>query len=160
VSSQDFCQEFTLMQVGKMEEDALALPSCLEDSQTQLQLFKTCTAHKMTHLFAANVLCNSSKLPDQCHLWNSKMTKAITAMHDTFLSGLTNRSSLPLNAHLISIMSTNKGGLGLPHPCCVAIPTLILNMKHCINYSTEGVWVGHTSKAGQLPSSITSLFEN
>jgi hypothetical protein len=114
----------------------------------------------MTHLFAADVLCNSSKLLDQWHLWNSTMTKAITAMHDKFLAGLTNRSSPPLHAHLISSMSTNKGGLGLPHPRCVAIPTLILSMKRCINYSTEGVWVGNTTKAVQLPASITSLFAN
>ena len=33
-------------------------------------------------------------------------------------------------------------------------------MKRCINYSTEGVWVINTSKAGTLPSSITSLFTN
>ena len=79
-----------MAQIEKMEEDALALLSGLEDSQTQLQLFKTCTSHKMTHLFAADVLCNSSKLPDQWHLWNSTMTKAITAMHDKFLAGLTN----------------------------------------------------------------------
>ena len=57
-------------------------------------------------------------------------------------------------------MSTNKGGLGLPHPRCVAIPTLILSMKRCINYSTEGVWVGNTTQAVKLPSSITSLFAN
>ena len=136
MGSQAFCQEFLLTQVGKMEEDVLVLLSGLEDFQIQLQLFKTCTDHKMTHLFAADVLCNSSKLPDQCHLWNSSMTKAITAMHYKFLSGLTNRSSLPLHAHLISSMSTNKGGLGLPHPRCIAIPTLILSMKRCINYST------------------------
>jgi hypothetical protein len=57
-------------------------------------------------------------------------------------------------------MSTNKGGLGLPHPRCVAIPTLVLGLKRCIEYTTQGVWVGNTSAPVPLPSSITSLFEN
>jgi len=33
-------------------------------------------------------------------------------------------------------------------------------MKRCINYSTQGVWVGNTRKPVQFPSSITSLFTN
>jgi len=143
-----------------MDADATVLLSGLDDFQTQLQLFKTCTLHKMTHLFATDVLCSTYKLPDHWHLWNSDMMKATTALQDKFLVGLTNRSSIPLHAHLISSISTNKGGLGLPHPRCVAIPYLIMSMKRCINYSTQGVWVGNTTKPVHLPSSITSLFAN
>ena len=112
-----------------MDADDTVLLSGLDDFQTQLQLFKTYTSHKMTHLFAADVLCNASKLPDHWHLWNSDMTKATTSLQDKFLAGLTNQSSILLHAHLISNMSTNKGGLGLPHPRCVVIPTRILSMK-------------------------------
>ena len=87
------------------------------------------------------------------------MTKAISSLQDKFLAGLTHRSSTPLHVYLVSSMSTNKGGLGLPHPRCVAISTLILSMKHCINHSTQGVWVGNTTIPVQLspPPSHPSL---
>ena len=55
-------------------------------------------------------------------------------------------------------ISDDKGGLGLQHPRCTAIPTLVLNMKRCIKYSSQGVWVGCTSDPLKLHTAITSLF--
>ena len=112
--------------------------SCLKSlavqpSQTMLQMFKTCTIHKMTHLYASDVITEGvANLPNNWHLWRSKMSDEFTNMTNSFLSEVTGRSSIPDHAMLISNMSTNKGGLGLQHPRCTAIPTLVLNMKRCI----------------------------
>jgi len=68
IRSQALCQNFIKEQVAKMDADTTVLFSGLEDFQTQLQLFKTCTSHKMTHLFVADVLCKKIKLPDHWQL--------------------------------------------------------------------------------------------
>ena len=48
----------------KAVKNSQALIDGLDSDQTILQLFKTCTAHKMTHLFAADVLTSDfSDLP-------------------------------------------------------------------------------------------------
>ena len=142
-----------------MQSDADLILAGLDDPQTQLQLFKTCTAHKLTHLYAADVL-NSNELPNNWHLWSSDLADEVTTLTKNFLTKLTNRSSLPDHALLISNMSTRKGGLGLQHPRCVAIPAMIFSVKRCLEYTTQGVWVGNTHGTVQLPTSITSLFDN
>ena len=109
IGSQSFCQEFITAQVTKMEADLKKILAGLDDLQTQLQLFKTCTSHKTTHLFAVYVFC-SDKLPNNWHLWGSPTTHSITKIYRNFLAHLTNRSSVPSYALLISSMSTNKGG--------------------------------------------------
>jgi len=57
IGSQAFCQNFIKEQVAKMDANATVSLSVRNDFQTQLQLFKTCTSHNITHLFAADVLC-------------------------------------------------------------------------------------------------------
>ena len=126
-----------------------------------LQIFKSCTVHKMTHLFVADVLSSDeSKLPNNWHLWSSDMSDQFTLMINNFLSSLTDRTSIPDHAQLISNMSTNKGGIGLQHPRCTAIPSLILSFKRCIEYTSQGVWIGRTEEPVKLPRNITSMYEN
>ena len=81
-------------------------------------------------------------------------------MTNSFLSEVTGRSSIPDHAMLISNMSTNKRGLGLQHPRCTAIPTLVLHMKRCIEYSSQGVWMGRTLDPVILPTAVALLFTN
>ena len=87
IGLQAFCQNFIKEQVAKMDADATVLLSGLDDFQIHLQLFKTCTSHKMTHIVAADVLCSTSKIPDHWHLWNSNMTKAITPLQEKIPDG-------------------------------------------------------------------------
>ena len=116
-----------------------------------LQIFKICTVHKMTHLFV---------VPNNWHLWSSDMSDQFTLMINDFLASLTDRTSIPDHAQLISNMSTNKGGIGLQHPRCTAIPSLILSFKRCIEYTSQGVWIGRTEEPVKLPRNITSMYEN
>ena len=37
---------------------------------------------------------------------------------------------------------------------------MIFSVKRCLEYTTQGVWVGNTHDTVQLPTSITSLFDN
>ena len=51
IGSSSFCKDFIKEQVHKMRSDADLILTVLDDPQTQLQLFKTCTTHKLTHLY-------------------------------------------------------------------------------------------------------------
>merc|ERR1739844_157954 len=57
-------------------------------------------------------------------------------------------------------MSTKQGGLGLVDPRTSAIPTLLLQLRKCIQYSTDGVWVSKTQPNVPLPPNISSLFRH
>ena len=96
-------------------------------------MFKTCTIHKMTHLYASDVITEGvTNLLNNWHLWRSEMSDEFTNMTNSFLSEVTGHSSIPDHAMLISNMSTNKGELGLQYPHCTVIPTIVLNMKRYI----------------------------
>ena len=115
----------------------------------------------MTHLFTSDVLnCNESDLPNNWHLWSSDMSDQFTIMITNFLADLTDRSSIPDHSLLISNMSTSKGGVGLQHPRCTAIPALILTLRRCIEYTQQGVWIGKTEEPVRLPRNVTSFYEN
>ena len=114
IGSQSFCRDFIMRQLENAKVDAKKITEGLDDSQTMLQMFKTCTIHKMTHLYASDVVTEGvANLPNNWHLWRSKMSDEFTNMTNSFLSEVTGRSSIPDHAMLISNMSTNKGGLGL-----------------------------------------------
>jgi len=113
IGSQSFCQVSIAAQVEKMEANSTTNLSGLDDLQTQPRLFKTCTSHKMTHLFAADALC-SNKLPNNWYIWDSPTTNSITKIYSNFMAHMTNRNLLTSHTRLISSMSTNKGGLALP----------------------------------------------
>ena len=161
IGSQKYCQDFIMGRMKKAIEASKSILEGLEDRQTMLQVFKACTVHKMTHLFAADVLnCDESKLPNNWHLWSSDMSDQFTIMIRDFLASLTDRTSIPDHSLLISNMSTNKGGVGLQHPRCTAIPSLILTLKRCIEYTNQGVWIGRTEDPVKLPRNVTILYEN
>ena len=133
----------------------------LDDDQTILQLFRTCTAHKMTHLFKADVLTKPFEdLPNNWNLWDSDMAQEFTMMVDNVLSTITKRDTVPDHSLLISSMSTKSGGLGIQHPRSAAIPTFVFNTRRCIQYASEGVWLGPTESLVTLPSYITDLYDN
>ena len=48
----------------------------------------------------------------------------------------------------------------LQHPCCTVIPTLVLSMKRCIGYTSQGFCVGHTLDPVKLPTHITSVYSD
>ena len=151
IGSSSFCKDFIKEQVHKMQSDGDLILAGLDDPQTQLQLFKTCTAHKLTHLYAADVL-NSNELPNNWHLWSSDLADEVTTLTKNFLTKLTNRSSLPDHALLISNMSTRKGGLGLQHPRCVAIPAMILSVKRNTQHKVSGLGIPRAQYNYQPPS--------
>src|SRR5210317_1738027 len=143
----------------KAVDNSQAVIDGLDSDQTILQLFKSCTAQKMTHLFAADVLnFEFDDLPRNWHLWDSEMGEAFTKMVEDVLSTLTNRDTVPSHARLISTMSTANGGLGIQHPQSTAIPAFVLSTRRVLQYTTNGVWIGHTLPPVTLPSSITCLF--
>ena len=163
VGSRRFCLGFIRDQMASARAASTRILDGLDDKQTRLQLFKTCTIHKLTHLFASDVLASDierHRVGGPWHVWDSAMATDFSAMVDDFIATLTDRTDLPLHAHLIACMSSNCGGLGLQHPRCTAISTFVLNTKRCIEYTTNGVWVGRTSAPVGLPPCITSLYEN
>merc|ERR1719291_1483287 len=88
------------------------------------------------------------------------MTAKFDKMSSDFLGSLTRQQKLPLSAQLIASLSVRRGGLGIPDPSSVAIPTFILNLRRCIQYSMEGVWIGHNRKTVRLPSHMTDLYKD
>lgn len=147
-------------QLQKAKENATKILEDLDDSQTKLQVSRQCTVHKITHLFASDVLTSQlSDLPNNWHVWRSSMCDVFSTMVNNFLSELLLRDDLPCHAQLIASMPTNQGSLGIQHPRCTAIPSCVLTVKRCIEYTSEGVWVGkiHNHNRVQLPPTITSL---
>jgi len=159
IGSPSFCSTFIMNIMKKAVANSNALIDGLDNDQTILQLFKTCTAHKMTHLFAADVLQRDyADLPVNWNLWHSDMASAFNKMVEDVLSKLTNRTTVPSHTTLISSISTSNGGLGIQHPQSTAIPAFILSTRRVLQYATNGVWIGDTLPPVQLPSSITCLF--
>jgi len=161
IGNNEFCKAFISAQLAKAKVDASKILEGLDDLQTKLQVFRQCTVHKMTHLFASDVLIgNMSKLPKNWHLWNSAMCTEFNEMVDSFLCSILQRPTLPSHAHIIASMSSNEGGLGLQNPRCTAIPSCVLTLKRCIDFTQKGVWVGKVNDRVTLPSTITSLFKD
>ena len=125
-----------------------------------LRIFKTCTVHKLTHLFASDVVnTEPDALPPDWNLWSSPMSNAFSTMLNDFLSQLLGLKDLPPHAHVIATVSLSNGGLGLQHPRLAAIPSFILSTKRCIDYATNGVFLPHRPSAIHLPPSLRSLFQ-
>jgi hypothetical protein len=131
----------------------------LDSNQAILQVFRNCTAHKMTHLFAADVVQHPMKdMPDNWNMWNSDMTSAFSEMIDSLICSVTNRDSIPRHSHLISTMATARGGLGIQHPRNAAIPTFILTTRRNLQFANDGIWMGDTLDKAILPNQIKSLY--
>ena len=161
IGCKSFCDDFIMQAIKKAISNCDKIIDGLDSDQTVLQIFRACTAHKMTHLFAADVLNNKlNDLPRNWYLWESEMADEFSNMIDKVISSVTRRPSIPAHAHLIAIMSTKNGGLGIPHPRSQAIPTFIINTKRCIQYATDGIWIDQTSPKILLPPYITDLYTN
>ena len=72
LGSPKFCTDFIMGIMEKAVANSKAVIAGLESGQTILQqLFKTCTAHKMTHLFAADALKSDyDELPNNWNLYH------------------------------------------------------------------------------------------
>ena len=159
LGSTSFCTSFIMDILSKAVSNSKALIDGLDSDQTILQLFKICTAHKMTHLFVADVLNNEfDDLPNHWHLYHSDMATAFNSMVEDVLSKLTNRSSVPPHVGFISSISTSNGGLGIQNPRSTAIPAFMLTTRRVLQYTTSGVWIGKTLPPVQLPTAITCLY--
>eukprot|EP00956_Cyclotella_meneghiniana_P031932 scaffold85671_cov23-Cyclotella_meneghiniana.AAC.1 len=141
IGSRSFCNTFLIKAMTKAQQDASKLMSGLDDLQTKLRLFSTCTVHKLTHLFTSDVYTNiTNGLPNNWYCWEGAFNGEFSTMINTMLEHITQTQDLPLHSQLISMMSINQGGLGLPHPMYSAIPTAVITTKRCIQFATEGVW--------------------
>ena len=72
------------------------------------------------------------------------MTTQFNAMMCNVLAHITDREIIPANSFHISTMSVSQGGLGLIDPRSSSIPTLMLQIRKCIQYSQTGVRVSQT----------------
>lgn len=161
IGSPAFCSDFILNMVRQTVEASNKIINGLDSDQTILQLFCMCTAHKLTHLFAADVLTKDfDDLPDNWNLYDSDMAADFNGMIDGVLSSITRRDSVPDHALLISTMATQAGGLGIPHPRSTTIPAFMLNLKRSLQYVHEGVWIGCTDPLVTLPCTITDLYSD
>jgi hypothetical protein len=161
IGSHSFCQAFLQNALTTANNDATKLTTSLESLQTILRLYSVCTVHKLTHLFGCDVINSDlSSLPPDIHLWNSDLTDNFSRMTENILTDITNSHSLPAHAHIIANMSIKQGGLGLQHPRLNAITSFMLSTKRSLQYSHQGVWLGHNSPQPILPHSISSLYSD
>ena len=125
------------------------------------QLFKTCTIHKLTHLFLSDVFeTNYDQPSDEWMGWKSDPSFQFTTMIKDMVSSLMNKTSIPHHIYLISTMGTSQGGLGLLHSTTLAVPTFMLASRKCIQYAVNGVWIGGIRPPVPLPDNITSFYKN
>ena len=79
-------------------------------------------------------------------------------MTESVLASLMGVPSVPDASIYMASMSTQYGGLGIQNPRATAIPSFVINVKRCLGYVNNGVWVGHNHPTVTLPNSITSLW--
>jgi hypothetical protein len=161
IGSYSFCQTFIMNTLNQASQDAVHILTKLDDLQTSLRIFSMCTAHKVTHLFSHDVLnANLDELPSNFWLWDSPMTARFNDMTADFIANITKQQSLPTHSQLISNISIREGGLGIKTPRTCAINTYMSNCKRCLQYSTQGVWLGFNKPRPQLPTPIKILYQD
>ena len=161
IGNDTFCENFHLSRVEAALSDSKKILQGLNDKQTMLRVFKTCTVHKLTHLFASDVASSpTSSLPPQWNLWSSNLCNKFSSMLNEFLQELMGVHSIPAHSHILSTLSLSNGGLGLQHPRLAAIPSFMLTIKRAINFAIKGVHLPFTPSAIQLPASLTNLYSN
>jgi hypothetical protein len=161
IGSKSFCQQFITNKLAGAQSDASKILNGLEDSQTMVQIYRQCTAHKLTHLFTSDVIANADldALPRHWHLWDSQLATDFRTMTEAFLTNITRADDYSHFAHFMSAVPTRQGGLGIAHPKQTAIPTCILSIKRCLSFCLNGVWVGMNRERQALPHCITSLYK-
>jgi hypothetical protein len=144
IGSKSFFEDFINKAMAKAKSDVEKIVSGLEDLQTIMKIYSTCTVHKMTHHFPSDVImADHATLPDCYYFWESPITQAFTKMTNSLIYRLTETTELPAHAEIISSLTTNQGGLGLQHPRANAIPAFMTTMKRCLKYSAQEVWLGY-----------------
>ena len=64
VGSTSFCQNFIAKAMSNAASDSVQLLQSIESEQTALQLFRQCTVHKLTHLYASDVMAANGDIND------------------------------------------------------------------------------------------------
>ena len=83
VDNKDFCDAFIMDMLSKAIKTSHSLISNLDSAQTIVQLFKMRTVHKLTHLFASDVVtCPYQDLSNNWNVWESDMSKGFSDMID------------------------------------------------------------------------------
>ena len=107
IGSHTFFRDFILRQLENAKADTKKITHGLEDFETMLQILKTCTVHKMTHLYVPNIPTEGvDNLPNNWHLWSSDVSDEFIKTTNSFLAEVTGCSSTPDHAMLISNLHT------------------------------------------------------
>eukprot|EP00956_Cyclotella_meneghiniana_P005015 scaffold6196_cov69-Cyclotella_meneghiniana.AAC.1 len=160
IGSHLFCADFLQSAMAKATSDSKKILTGLDDVQSMMKVYSTCTAHKLTHLFGTDVINTpTAELPSNYFLWNSNLTKGFSEMTNSFIQSAICSEPLPPHAELITSMSIKAGGLGLQHPLTCAVTQFMLTTKRCLQYCHDGVWLGYNKHRPALPHTITSLFD-
>ena len=121
-----------------------------------MQLFKTCTVHKLTHLFSSDVLTTTER-PRHWNTWDSQLCKDFTKMINLVLINTTNSNNSSRYSTQIAAIPTKSGGLGLQHPISTAIPFFMMTTKRNIQHCIEGVWIDNTSSLVTISPAVAKL---
>ena len=163
IGSQTFQTKFIKDYLGEAKKNAHKLLTQLDDQQTMLQLFRTCTTQQLTHLFTADVYAQETTDPNRCrardwHLWNSEMTIEFDEMSHLFVKAITRTEELPNHSKVLLNLDTKQGGLGITSPRVKAPSAYVLNIKQSITAAIKGLNIGKKRDLYKLPHSMTSLY--
>ena len=161
IGSQAFCINFIHNSFLQTAKDATKVLEGLSDKQTRLRIFKMCTLHKMTHLFASEVhITATDDLPDEWDCWESPLSTQFTTLISSYLQTLLNTNTTSYSSLTISTLGIRNGGLGLQHPKATAIPTFVLTTKRSIDYAINGIYLPSSPTIAPLPECVTTLYHN
>ena len=161
IGSINFCSTFLQSALDRARLDSTKLLNNLEDLQTILRIYSTCTAHKITHLFGCDVYnTDFDDLPNAFYLWNSNLTTQFNDMTSSLIANVVNTTTLPPHAQLMSSISIKQGGLGIQNPRSNAIISFMSTSKRCLQYCNQGVWLGFNRPRPLLPTSIRLLYQD
>jgi len=164
IGSQAFQTQFIRNYLSEAKKNASKVLEELDDQQTMLQLFRTCTTQQLTHLFTADVYAQEVIDPKRCkakdwNLWNSEMTVEFDRMSHLFIKAITRTESLPDHSTMLMNLNTKQGGLGITTPRLKAPSAFVLNIKQSITSAKEGLNIGKKRAPFKLPYSISSLYD-
>lgn len=115
----------------------------LDNKHSIFQLFKFCTAHKLTHLFSVDVLSTATH-PRNWNTWDSDLCLDFNTMVSQMIGALTNNCAPPpRTCNSDPIHEHKKRGLGIQQPRSTAIPAYFLAVKQDVQHVTEGVWTSN-----------------
>jgi hypothetical protein len=88
------------------------------------------------------------------------MMTQFSAMTSNLIAQITNTTTLPLHAQLMSNISVNKGGLGIQTPLTNTITSYMTNSKCCLQYARDGVWLSFNKTHPQFPPATKLLYND